>query len=249
MAQSRGLAAGLLVAALSASCSLAGFELTPVDVGIPTVPPPWIGLDGIELVLVWRDSTGTLRRKSASPGAILTIELPKGLRRALIVEAWFRNRPLRPAGALWPDDLAFTPDSTGAPMLEIRWFEGWTASVLLALAESGADRGIDFLRLDSEARARLLDPWLIDPNRVALAIRERTFRSDTLSTGAARSLTLPPGGPWFAESPFAEAPTPRDGAWETRVVSGLHRWYSKGLELFVAMPEEGEPVMLVRAIE
>ncbi|HUX41277.1 MAG TPA: hypothetical protein VMV83_08955 [Rectinemataceae bacterium] len=249
MTQSRCIGLSLLAAALSASCSLAGLDLSSVDVVIPSIPPAWAGLAGIELVLVWRDSAGDKRREFASPGESRAIKLPQGLRRAIIVEAWYRGRPLRPAGALWPDDLTFSSGSRPAPFLKIRWFEGWTASVLLALDNAGEGHGIDLARLDLEARARLSDPWLVDPARVALAIRERTFRSDFLISGAMRELALPPGGPWIAESPFASEPILREGEWVALMATGSHRWYSRDLELFVAVPEAGDAVMLVRSID
>ncbi len=249
MVQSKNLGAAILATALSASCSLSGFDVGQVEVGIPSFPPGWAGLEGMELVLVWRDGEGRRQRLPVEPGKGVSIGLPQGRRRAILVEAWYRGRPLRPAGALWPDDLCRPADKFASPVLKARWFEGWTASVLVALDDFGAERGVDFVRLDAEARARLPDPWLIDPKEVALAIRERNFRSDSLSTGKARTFILPQGGPWIPESPFAEAPTRQDGSWLARLSPGFHRWYSRDLELFAAIPAEGDPVILVRAID
>jgi len=244
-----GSGATFLVAALSASCSLFALDVSHVDIGIAAIPPYWKGLEGIELVLVWRDVAGSQRRLPVSPGESRAIELQRGQRSAVIVEASYKGRPLRPAGAIWPDDLSLTAGISGSQRLETRWFEGWTACVLRALDDLGEEGGVDFVRLDAEARARLADPWLVDPRRVALAILERSFRVDSLSVGASRRMILPPVGPWYGESPFAEAPILLDGEWEVDVAPGFHRWYSGDLELFVAVPADGEPVMLLRGIE
>ncbi len=249
MPQSRCLGASLLAAAFSASCSLAGIDLASVDVGIPSIPPAWAGLEKIELALVWRDAEGERRREPVFPGELRSMELPMGQRRAILVEAWYRGRPLRPAGALWPDDLTLPAAKGDSPLLKIRWFEGWTVSILLALDGTGEERGIDFARLDAEARARLGDPWLVEPARVARALCERTFRSDILISGAARELALPPGGPWTGDSPFTPAPVAREGGWAAPMSPGSHRWYSRDLELFVAVPESGDAVMLVRGLD
>ena len=243
------LGSALVATLLTFSCSMTGLELSQVELEVPPIPPSWAGLGGIELFVVWRDVEGLRHRIPARPNSIVSIELPKGIRRPIFVEAWYRGRPLKPAGALWPDDLLRSPGLASLPKLKARWFEGWMATIVSGLDDSGVDRGIDFPRLDAEARARLPDPWLVDPQAVILAIRNGEFRSDSLKATPALPLVLPTGGPWFAESPFPDPPRPSAEGWVTMVAPGFHRWYSKDLELFAALPDEGESVMLLRALE
>ena len=242
-------ALALVCAFLSLSCSFDPAGNLAVDLVIPGPPTTWAGLGELDYVLSWRDGEGRLRKMPVAPASVATIELPRGERRAIFVEVAHRGRPLRPAGALWPDELAAGASVASKPRLEASWFGGWTASVLAELEELGGQRGRDFARLEAEARSRLPDPWLIEPRKIALSLLGRSFRSDSLAAGAALPVSLPSGGPWYAESPLAASPEFLGDSYEARLAPGYHRFHSKGLELLVAVPEEGDTILLLREFE
>jgi len=238
--------AGFLTALLAASCSLDAFEEMDVRVEIPALPPSWDGLGDIDLLLTWHEGGGPARHAPVEAGETISIALPRGVRSAVFAEARHRGRPLRPAGAIWPDGLLSESSPAEAPRLELRWFDGWTASVFEILDEVGAASGTDYDRLGAEARTRLSDPWQVDIHRVAADLFDGDFRSDSLGTADPIPVTLPAGGPWFSESPLAEAPVAADGCWLTALPPGSHRFVSRDFELSVAVPGEGEAAIFVR---
>ncbi|HUX37520.1 MAG TPA: hypothetical protein VMV44_06410, partial [Rectinemataceae bacterium] len=157
--------------------------------------------------------------------------------------------PFRPAGAIWPDDLAVSSSVDANPRLDASWFGGWTASVLSALEAFGGQSGVDYARLTAEARSRLPDPWLVEPKKIAMSMVERSFRSDRLVSPPGIAVGLPSGGPWYAESPFAGLPEAIGDSYEALLATGYHCFHSSELELFVAVPEEGDAILLIRGLD
>lgn len=238
--------APLAALALLVSCSadLPFPETVVVDVVIPEPPAAW-PREALRLELANEDGAGRVTRLRVEAGTTVRLPLGTGGRRAVLVEASLWNRPLRPAGAIWPDDLE-VGDDPSYPRLEASWREGWVASVLVRLRALGADQGFDLERLRKEADARLRDPWVIEPEEVALAIASRRFSTNLLERGEARNFFLPEGGPWIPESPCEEAPARTSEGWLATAPPGLHLWYSSAEDLLVELPEEGPPLVVRR---
>jgi hypothetical protein len=221
-----------------------------VELLVPPLPEAWAPLPGIRLFLTWRDVAGNLREREVLPGSLTNLELPRGRRRSLLVEARYRGRPLRAAGTLYPDwSLAV---SGGIPLmacrLEATWKDGWTAAVARYLEEGGEGAAFDYSRLRAEATSRLADPWDLDPRVVARRLADRSFRSDLLRLPPAVVCTLPDPGPWVAESPFSALAQPVSGGFQAEIRPGLRHWFSPELELFVVCAEGGEPILLLRPL-
>lgn len=211
---------------------------------MPDLPPSWPA--AVDLRLRWRDEEGRPRERALGAGELTRLLLLPGERRALLLEASYRGRALRPGGALWPDSLRL-PSGPGKPCrLFLSWEEGWVAGVLSWLEERGGGRGVDFRRLETEASARLGDPWLVEPAFAARLLLEGRFRADTLKAGQALPLVLPGPGPWFSDSALAPRPLASGGSWTLSLPPGLHRWFSADLELLLSVGEEGEISCLIR---
>ena len=234
----------LFGAFLLSSCAPLLLEEVGVEVAVPEIPPAWDDLGTLEFRLS-RSGGGAPLFREVQPGSRCRIELSRGERCAVFIEVSYRGRPLRPAGALWPDDLLL--DGEARPLLRPDWRGGWTCAVFSRLLENGAGATVDFPRLARESRERSPDPWLVDPLTVADSLASRNFRSDMLSPGRTYYVALPPGGAWHAESPFVAI---GDSFGESSSLpAGTHRFLSRGLELFVAIAEGGETVFLLRELE
>jgi hypothetical protein len=218
-----------------------------VEIAIPTLPEAWKGLEGMELALSFRDSSGRWRELPVLAGETRSLALSSSRACAIIVEARNRGRALKPAGVIYPSGTR--PRQTAFPVsvtrLEPSWRGGWTASVFRLLDEAGLPTGYDFDRLEKEAAARLGDPWAIEPRTVARSLAEGSFRLDRLKAPDPLPVILPGPGPWVPASPFASPPVAIEGGYRAELVPGLRQFFSNDLELFVACGAETETVVLV----
>ncbi len=254
----------LLVIALSSlaisACSILAAGTEAIDIIVPGIPPAWEGLNTIELSLAWTDGEGRPRRMPVQAETSIPIEVERGRRQGLLVEASYRGHPLRPAGAVYPDDLQPRTGFgfLGRGRLPASWRGGWKASVARAIAEKESPEGYDLGRLEALATVRLPDPWVLDPRNSALQMLRGGFSAAMVTPPPTSDLALPGKVGWAGESPFQAmsraAPPPEaasEGALDTvgdsaALGPGLWHFFSADLELFVAVSSEREPVLLLR---
>lgn len=150
----------------------------------------------IEYEVEWIDPNGVARKEECSPGATVTVELPRlGNTPALVTpvyESAGGARRLLPAGALYPQDLR------GDRVLEATWARGFEATLFLELQKRGyAYFQVNHHRLETALTERCgEDPWAAELDRVITALLEGSFRSSYLC-GRERSTgmrELPAGG-------------------------------------------------------
>lgn len=225
-----------------------GSVLRAVQVEIPALPPAWSPLGDIDLALSWRDEQGRLREEAVRPGDRRLLLLPRGGIRALLVEARYRGRSLRPAGVLYPVGLGEAAGPGLLPHLAPTWAGGWTARVARLLEEGPGGEGVDFRRLEAESLERLSDPWDLEPSEAARRLAAGEWRSSCLALPPPLAAQLPGPGPWVSDSPFAEPPRPAGQAFEAAIRPGLRHFFSPDLELFIACAGDGVAVILVRSL-
>ncbi len=120
------------------------------------------------------------------------------------------KRLLRPAGALYPGDLATTGAAGESIVLS------WEAGPLAVLVAGLRLQGFDVQRINArrlrEEMAREADPWAWDLAAIGARLVDGTFSVDDMDPlpWADVRVTVAPGA-WFLESPF-QPPAAVDGA-------------------------------------
>jgi hypothetical protein len=206
---------------------------------LPPLPPAWASLPDFRMALTWKGPGGRLRSALALPGSALRIEVERGLPQSILARPSSAGRELMPAGALYPEAMA----TDAGEELVLDWKGGYAASVALALLAGGVDPwGYDLSRLAGEALARCGDPWLIPAHETAQRLADLDFRIDAFKEPLRRPVSLPGGGSWAPDSPFAAAPTASVAA----LSEGLWRFLSPGEELLASVDAEGRATFVRR---
>lgn len=218
---------------------------------MPTLPPSWNCLEGLRFRLSYRREEGSIQEETLSPGSVFDVDIDAGRRQAFLALPEYRGFFLKPAGALYPDELAevglATPFGSRRTLM-LSWEGGWLASVFHALESAGADpRQYALERLGRETRKRLIDPWVLSPLAVAGYLREGSFRADRLREPSTFPCSLPLPGPWASESPLA--PAPGGAGQELSLSPGIHRFFGREEFLFLCVFEDGGSAIIRRELE
>jgi len=241
--------------ALAACGDRLGPEARELVLVLPEVPRSWADLPGISYEVEWIGPSGLRESAEAAPGACLAIRVPWGRSQAIRARPSSLGRPLSPAGALYPQDLAWeapAPPWIGAiaarEELVLDWLGGYVAEVAACLERAGLEPSrYDLGRLKVEAGSRAADPWsALAPREVARRLAEGSFRADGLRERTRFAVALPGPGPWAPESALSDPPLPRgeDGGWEWEALlaEGTHRLIGPDGELLLSVDSSGENV-------
>jgi hypothetical protein len=256
----RALSILATLSALFASCSESGLPLfdqafkEELTLVLPPVPPAWASLPGLRMLLSWRGPEGRLHRASGEPGSSLRVEVERGSFQAILAESTSDDRPLSPAGALYPEVVARSSESTdGGHRILLDWKGGYSARIARSLESAGIDpSSFDLYRLVDSACERTGDPWLVPPLEAARRLAAREFRIDLYKEPRRFRVALPPG-PWACESPFADLPIvdpgrtgeDRDVPSVVELPAGIWRFLGPSILLFVSVDEEGRSCWVV----
>ncbi|MEI6386212.1 MAG: hypothetical protein WCQ50_06235 [Spirochaetota bacterium] len=254
------------LAVSACSVLVAGTEI--IELFVPALPPGWDGLSPIDLSLTWIDSEGRHRNMPVQAGTSVPVELARGRRQGILVEASYRGHALRPGGSVYPDDLQARAGLgfMGSERLLASWRGGWKASVARAIAEKDSPEGYDLGRLEALAAVRLPDPWVLDPQAMALLLLRGGFSAAMVALPSTSDHALPGKVRWVGESPFqafnrseplspaesvgpaaAENAEALDTASDTAALGpGLWHFFSPDLELLVGVFPDREAVVLLR---
>jgi hypothetical protein len=240
MSDHLGLIIGLVSVSLLLSCDQGlGLSRHALLLSLPAVPAAWTSLPDLGLEVEWRDERGRSARASAAMGARLAIFVERGRPQAILAIPSSRGRPLRPAGALYPEALSECIGEGAIDLLRLDWPGGYAASIWRILEGGGVDpASFDLSRLVDEALARCSDPWLVDPIETARHLATSSFRVSIYKEPPRFSVQLL-GSPWAPESPF-----PQEAGSISSLPAGLWRFLSPEKELFVSVDEQGEPVLV-----
>jgi len=236
------LAAPLLLVACDSLSPFGAAGIHRLVLALPVPPASWTALAGLRFRLSWRGASGEREEAVADPGAEREISVQRGRFQAILAEPFLGGRCLRPAGALYPQNIA--GPAFGAPIgtdrLVLDWLGGYVATAARALEEADLDAAaFNLARLGDEARTRVTDPWLLPAREAAARLAAGTFRADSFREPPRFAVSLPGPGPWAPESPFAAAPDADGEAWTARLPSGSSFFLGQGLDLLVSVDESG----------
>ena len=213
-----------------------------IVLALPAAPAAWSCLSDLRMEVHWKSPDGKLRSASAPPGARLHVEVGRGIPQGILAYPFSGARPLKPAGALYPEALTIGSGGMddGADLLVLDWQGGYAASIAAELLRGGLDPwAYDLSRLAAEASGRCSDPWLIPCLEAARRLTSLEFRIDAYQKPSRAAMDLPGPGPWAPESPYESAPEASGGASVAMLSEGLWRFVAPAEELFVSVGGDG----------
>jgi len=232
---SRSLAISALAAILSAACQLPD-SMMNVGIAVPGLPAVWAEATGWEVSCI--SCEGKSEAVYALPGAVVYLELPRSFEAAVMCTACFDTGRSLPYGASWPQGVAedglLYPSDSG----------GYACALAAVLYRGGATHaGFDLPRFAREAKARMDDPWDVDPGSFAAIVAEGRFRADHLKVPDPVAVTitgvpcpLSPDSPWgVVMEPDGEGTVNLDLA-----PGRIHLWQGGGYKLTVGVSGSGE---------
>ena len=250
-----GASAALILCAVAWTASLSSWGALSflsgahrLRVVLPPFPSAWASLPDQRFALSWRGVRGERRSLSADPGSVVEIEVERGYPQSVLAIPSSAGRGLKPAGALYPEAIAargvavrgVAAGSDGADELVLDWMGGYVAQVAAELEGSGLDPRLYALgRLAREAESRGADPWILGAPETARRLAERSFRATAFCDPKRYACSLPVGGAWAPESPFALAPRASGGGVEADLPAALWRFQGLDAELLVSGEEAG----------
>jgi hypothetical protein len=198
--------------------------------------------------LSWLEYDGSVSR-SRVPGdrpAVLKLakESPVIISAVPVTPGFGAGFQFRPAGIVRPCDLPVEDE------MRLTWEEGFTAGIMLTLAESGVHPSRVNLRrfLDTAAERGGPNPWKLDTRRLFedLAAGRLWVYSFRLSPQFTVELPLPPGT-WYSEYPRDPVLVSDASGWQGELPEGQSRFIrdSGDLVLTVGVDERGGFVMLM----
>jgi len=225
----------LAVSTLLTACDLLT-ETRSLTVALPDPPPHWAGRLAVRSFAVgYIDEDGRrAERIVAGDARELEIRVLKGfvvpITARPLVDGTERAGPPRlpPAGALYPKDAG------AGGVVELSWRHGFTADLMLDLADAGLD--LEFVnteRLGREIDERAGDdPFRLDRDHIARSLLSGRFRVTDIRARPVRevSLRMGSGGTssdrWFTESPFSPLYTADDdGNLRISLTHGFHHLF------------------------
>lgn len=216
----------------------------------PDYPENWRSLAirrAVCLSLAQADGQGIKDLGTELPfGGQAMVERPRALFAAFIMEPRIGHTGLRPLGCLYPQDiqgLSLTASPQG----------GWLAlCAARCLAEAPrVAESFDWRRLGRELTQLGIDPWLIDPELIALKIADGAFSLNGLKPDGLACLSIidqrldRPGETWTQASPFAPSLQALSGRICLTQRPGLHRLFSEGRCLSVSITQGGSFVYCI----
>ena len=229
-------------------------EVQRLLVSFPNLPETWTCLEGLRFCLIWRDESGSRREAWAEADSSIEISISRGGQQALMAYPSYRAHYLRPAGFLYPSDLAgeaisglaFELWGGGLRPIRLDWRRGWLAQVAESLASAGQDPAeYNLPRLEALLDESTRDPWNLDPAEAARLLATGGFRSSLFKDIELHEVLLPGPGPWACESALAPPPALRaGGGWSALLPEGPSLLIGCLSRLLVGLDEEGKAIIV-----
>lgn len=230
-----------LAAASLFSCGIESLFEHRLLVRLPPPPVAWEGFGPLEYRLFWQDEKGNARHLSVKEGQSPVLCLKRGERQAILARVFCGTWELKPAGALYPSDLAAETQefpSARPDALLLSFESGYAAEVAFYIKKSGFDPWaypVEKLKAVREKNAK--DPWALPPWKSAAALVEERFRLSAFPSSP-NTYRLPADRRWQPESPFCPI-SAEEGGQSALLFEGMHLFFGGQEKLIVNVGESG----------
>ncbi|GEM_PF-714287 len=205
-----------------------------------------LGLEPEFWDISWLSFDGTVLRNRVSRRSMAVICIPRELpvvvsAAPVMAESLFPYR-IKPAGCV------VSADEPGAPRINLSWEQGFEASFLLNLAESGIPPdAVNIRRFVETVESRSNgNPWNLDIKRLSTDLLNGELWVYSFRPIQSVDVSIPlPGGLWYSEYPPEKEMESESGFWSGEITIGVHNFIRKadGMVVSVSVDESAEVVV------